>query len=598
MINSIRNASFLKYIVLAFCLVWLIYFMLKNEIPTDPGDGIMHFFIAQGSWHQPELFLHHWGKPFFILVSSPFAQFGFNGMVVFNILVFTCTVLLGFRILSKHGVSVWLQVLFPLILLVARDTTDTLLGGLTEPLFNLALMLSLLLLLEKKWMWFAILVSFMPFMRSEGQLPIVLGIMLLLFNRSYKTIPFIFTGFIVYALIGLIGYNDFWWYFTKSAYSMGNSMYGHGTWDHYLLSYRYYLGNSGLYILLLGILCMLVLLIKKRWGDFQFNWAFYGYGIFLGIVVLHSYFWATGQNGSAGLTRIATQGVPVVLLLNLYYISRFKLSNHSISSIIFLFFSGIMTLRLVQTEIYPKKATALEHQLIAAADFMKTQKMGDNKVYYHYPLFSFRYGENPFQPDRKLIHYSFADLDTSMKYTLKPGDFIVRDSHFGPMEANVQLKDVKKHPELVIVKEFVSSEQLNDALNEIEGVIIYQYIPIKKQVKVQTVKQVIAANKVLHIKANEEFTALPSVKEFYSTETKLWLNLVAKSNGLKIVYDYNNKEDYSFVELKANEEIENSYLFKTLGKGKLYIWNPDKVATDLIVNSIQQEKVAYHPIMK
>jgi hypothetical protein len=343
---------------------------------------------------------------------------------------------------------------------------------------------------------------------------------------------------------------------------------------------------------------MLVLLIKKRWSAFQFNWAFYSYGIFLGIVVLHSYFWATGQNGSAGLTRIATQGVPVVILLSLYYISRFKLSNHLISSIIFLVFTGIMTLTLVQTEIYPKKATALEHQLIAAADFMKTQKMGDNKVYYHYPLFSFRYGENPFQPDRKLIHYSFADLDTSMKYTLKPGDFIVRDSHFGPMEANVQLKDVKKHPELVIVKEFVSSEQLNDALNEIEGVIIYQYIPLKKQVKVQTVKQVIAANKVLHIKANEEFTALPSVKEFYSTETKLWVNLVAKSNGLKIVYDYNNKEDYSFVELKANEAIENSYVFKTVGKGKLYIWNPDKVATDLIVNSIQQEKVAYHPIMR
>jgi hypothetical protein len=375
-------------------------------------------------------------------------------------------------------------------------------------------------------------------------------------------------------------------------------MYGHGTWDHYLLSYGYYLGNPGLYILLLGIPCMLVLLVKKRWSDFQFNWAFYSYGIFLGIVVLHSYFWATGQNGSAGLTRIATQGVPVVILLNLFYISRFKLSNHIISSIIFLGFGGIMTLTLVQTEIYPKKATALEHQLIAAADFMKAQKLRDNKVYYHYPLFSFCYGENPFQPDRNLIHYSFADLDTSMKYTLKPGDFIVRDSHFGPMEANVQLKDVKKHPELVIVKEFVSSEQLNDALNEIEGVIIYQFIPLKKQVKVQTVKQVIATNKVLHIKANEEFTALPSVTEFYSTETKLWVNLVAKSNGLKIVYDYNNKEDYSFVELKANEAIENSYLFKTAGKGKLYIWNPDKVETDLIVNSIQLEKVAYHPIMK
>jgi hypothetical protein len=219
-------------------------------------------------------------------------------------------------------------------------------------------------------------------------------------------------------------------------------------------------------------------------------------------------------------------------------------------------------------------------------------------VYYHYPLFSFRYGENPFKPDRKLIHYSFANLDESMKKVLRPGDFIVRDSHFGPLEANVQLNDVKKHPELVIVSEFVSSEQINDPLNETEGVIIYQYIPLEKQKKVTTVKKCIAENKLLHVKASQEFTSLPSVTEFYSTETKLYVNLVAKQNGLKIVYDYNNKEDYSIVELKANEPIENTYLFRNQGKGKLYIWNPDKVETDIQVNSIYEEKVAYHPIMK
>jgi len=343
---------------------------------------------------------------------------------------------------------------------------------------------------------------------------------------------------------------------------------------------------------------MLVLLVKKRWNDFQFNWAFYSYGIFLGIVVLHSYFWATGQNGSAGLTRIATQGVPVVLLLNLYYISRFKLSNHLVSSIIFFVFGGIMTLTLVNTKIYPKKSNAIEYQVIAAADFLKKQHLTNEKVYYHYPLFSFRYGENPFQPDRKMIHYSFSNFDESMKTVLKPGDFIVRDSHFGPLEANAQLEDINRHPELVIVGEFVSSEQLNDVLNETEGVIIYQYIPVEKQTKISSAKKLIAENKLLHVKASEEFTALPSVNEHYSTVTKLYVNLVAKANGLRIVYDYNNTEDYSLVDLKANEAIQNTYLFKTMGKGKLYIWNPDKVETDIQVNSIHEEKVAYHPIMK
>ncbi len=596
--NTTRNASFLKYIVLAFCVIWLVYFMLNNEIPTDPGDGIMHFFIAQGSWYQPELFLHHWGKPFFILVSSPFAQFGFNGMVVFNILVFTSTVLIAFRILSKLGVSVWLQLLFPLVLLVAHDISETTLGGLTEPLFNFALMLSLLLLQEKKFFWFAIVLSLMPFMRSEGQLPVLLGFFLLLYNKSYKHIPFLATGFIVYALVGLIVYHDFWWYFTRSAYNMENGIYGKGPWNHYLLSYKNYLGNPGLYIVLLGIPSMIILAFKKRWKDMQLEWWFFAYGMVVGVIVLHSYFLATGQNGALGLTRIATQGIPIFVLLHLYYLSCFRLFNHVVLRVVFVIFAGILVMTLVQTKIYPKKADALEHQVIAAADFLKQQQLTNEKVYYHYPLFSFRYGENPFQPDRKLIHYSFANFDVSMKSVLKPGDFIVRDSHFGPMEANVQLKDINRHPELVIVKEFVSSEQLNDALNETEGVIIYQYIPVEKQSKIGSTKKVIAKNKMLHVKASEEFTSLPSVTEHYSTETKLYVNLEAKVNGLKIVFDYNSKEDYSIVELKANETIENTYLFKTRGKGKLYIWNPDKIEADLLVNSIQKEKVAYHPIMR
>lgn len=594
----IRNASFLKYIVLAFCIVWLVYFMLNNEIPTDPGDGIMHFFIAQGSWDQPELFLHHWGKPFFILVSSPFAQVGFNGIVVFNILVFTSTVLIAFRMLSKLGVSVWFQLLFPLVLLVAHDISETILGGLTEPLFNLALMLSLLFLQEKKFLWFAIVISLMPFMRSEGQLPVLLGFFLLLYNKSYKHIPFLATGFVVYALVGLVVYHDFWWYFTRSAYNMENGIYGKGPWNHYLLSYKNYLGNPGLYIVLLGIPSMIILAFKKKWKDMQLEWWFFAYGIVVGVIVLHSYFLATGQNGALGLTRIATQGIPIFVLLHLYYLSRFRLFNHAVLRVIFVIFAGILVMTLVQTKIYPKKADALEHQVIAAADFLKQEQLTNEKVYYHYPLFSFRYGENPFQPNRKLIHYSFANFDASMKTVLKPGDFIVRDSHFGPMEANVQLKDINRHQELVIVREFVSSEQLNDALNETEGVIIYQYIPVEKQSKIGSTKKVIAKNKMLHVKASEEFTSLPSVTEHYSTETKLYVNLEAKAHGLKIVYDYNSKEDYSIVELKANETIENTYLFKTQGKGKLYIWNPDKIETDLLVNSIQVEKVAYHPIMR
>lgn len=441
----------------------------------------MHFFYAQASWENVDLCLHHWGKPFFILLSSSFAQFGFDGMVIFNIIVFAATTLMGFKILQTFEVTVWLQLLFPLLLLIPHDVTQTIFGGLTEPLFNLAAIASLWFLLDKKYFWFAIIVSFMPFMRSEGQLPVVLALFLLVYNKSYKTIPFLFLGFVLYSIAGIFVYNDFWWYFTKSAYSMDNAIYGKGTWEHYLISYKNYLGNPAVYILIIGIPAMVILAFKKRWKDMQLEWAFYAYGIFIGVVVLHSYFWATGQNGSMGLTRIATQGMPIFVLLHLYYISRFKFFNHFIAKILYGAFAIVLLVSLVSTKIYPKKVGALDRQVVEAAKFLKAYKGKENKIYYHFPLFAYAFDENPFSGSGQCVFHSFSDLGLELKTVIKPGDFIVRDSHFGPMEANLPLSEVEKYSELVKVHECISSEQVDDAFGEIESVVIYQYIPTEKQ---------------------------------------------------------------------------------------------------------------------
>jgi len=169
----------------------------QNAVPVDVGDGIMHFYISQASWLKPELFLHHWGKPFFILLSSGFAQFGLNGVVVFNVLVFFFTCLFAFKIADKKEISNWITALFPLLLLQASDYTSTVLAGLTEPLFNLALMASFLLFIHKKFLWFAVLVSLMPFMRSEGQLPLMLAVIMLIIHKQYRVLPFLASGFIV-----------------------------------------------------------------------------------------------------------------------------------------------------------------------------------------------------------------------------------------------------------------------------------------------------------------------------------------------------------------------------------------------------------------
>ncbi|NNK80780.1 MAG: hypothetical protein HKO93_04710, partial [Flavobacteriales bacterium] len=83
-------------IQLAFVLLVAIVAFTSGGL-LDTGDGIAHYQIARFSWSHPELFLHHWGKPLFTLLSSPFAQIGFNGMITFNLI---CAALTGYYLLK------------------------------------------------------------------------------------------------------------------------------------------------------------------------------------------------------------------------------------------------------------------------------------------------------------------------------------------------------------------------------------------------------------------------------------------------------------------------------------------------------------------
>jgi hypothetical protein len=573
--------------------------MVNNEVPTDTGDGIMHFFISQASWNNPSLFLDHWGKPLFILLSSPFAQFGFNGMVAFNILVFLLTVLLSNYIFFKQKTSAWISLLFPLVLLKTYDVSSTVLGGLTEPLFNLALVAALYLLLERKYLWFALLVSFLPFMRSEGQLPIVLAFSILILLKEYKSLPFLSTGFLIYGLIGLPVYGDFLWYFTKSPYQMDNGIYGSGPWYHYLVSYESYMGKFGLLVAIGGLFSLIYLFLKRKWNVINWQGLIFTYGVFFGVLFVHSYFWATGQSGSLGLTRIATQGMPVFLLVNLIYIGKTPLNNLFIVHGIFTAVASLLIFLLVNTTYFPKKADPLEKEVIDAAEFLKAANLKGNKIYYHFPLFAYAYGENGLIKNTPIVHHSFAHLEDDIQQLLKPGDIIVRDSHFGPQEMHLPLKELKDRQEFVKIKEFTSAEQLTDTYNEIEGVTIYQYIPTSLQKHIIKPKaKLILAIQEFQIGSMDEFTPIQTLFPQASEKSTISFVLTSSTDGFKLVYDVNNGEKYVATDLHTQKSFNGSYLFEYGKETKLYIWNPSKTSGKVTIEHVTSQKVVEYPLLR
>ena len=82
--NTIYSKGVLFLCILLFALFFCIAYF--SDATFDAGDGIRHYLVSRYSWKHPDLLLYSWGKPFFTIVSSPFSQFGFMGMAVFNIL--------------------------------------------------------------------------------------------------------------------------------------------------------------------------------------------------------------------------------------------------------------------------------------------------------------------------------------------------------------------------------------------------------------------------------------------------------------------------------------------------------------------------------
>lgn len=575
--NSIyRLGVIVKYTGLAVCVYWLLKTLFANELPADVGDGLMHYYIAQASWSDPVYFLDHWGKPLFTLLASPFAQGSFNGVGIFNCCVFLLTSFIAFRILTKANVSDWLQALFPFILLTANDVVTTHIGGLTEPLFNLFLVLAMFLLQDKKWLFFAIIISFMPFLRSEGQLPVILGVVILVYQKQWKSLPFIATGFVIYGIAGLLLLGNFWWYFTDSPYAMANDIYGSGTWDHYLTSYRNYLGNPGLYLVILGVPMAVFLLIKKRWEALYFDLAFLAFGTFLGVVVLHSYFWATGQNGSLGLTRIATQGATAFLLMQLFYISKYPFWKKPV--LVAVTITGIIGIGMgiKKNKKFPTPVATMDRLIVNAGEFIQPN-ISNHKVYYYFPLVGYVLGDNPLITGGNTQVYTGQHFRKDVSDLFKEGDFLIWDSHFSPREGNLELLEVEKANDFVLVR----SEQMED-----KRVLVFQFQPGRAS----KAKRIQLEDKNVTIQGNAEYTDVFTIEELESMKGIVQFKITGSSHLFRFVVDDGTDSGYLSFDLSQQEEtvtVDNMHTKNV----KVYVWNPDKVKGQLQITGLSCEQL-------
>jgi len=305
MFSTHTPKNILWYVLLVYALIaglTIVYF----DGTAGTGDTITHFLFAKYAFKYPIFYFDHWGKPVFTFLASPFAQFGFTGMKIFNALTTLLTLYFTYQCAVLLKIK---QPILPVIFCIFMPSYYILtFSGLTEPLFALFLSIGLYFLLKKKYLTAVIWVSFMPFVRSEGLIIILAFACFLILKRKWKLLPFFITGHFVYGLIGAVFHKDILWVIHKMPYRTLEHVYGKGSLFHFVDQLIYIVGLP-IYGLLAVSLAYYIIRVYKKQIDF--NELFIPF-TFLAFFVAHSLFWYLGIFGSAGLNRVLIGVVPLM----------------------------------------------------------------------------------------------------------------------------------------------------------------------------------------------------------------------------------------------------------------------------------------------
>ena len=306
----------LKFARIAICTFSIFFitniFLFEGSCYLN-GDGLRHYMVSRWCWQHPDLLLYHWGKPFFTIVASPFAIFGHGGIQVFNVIVSAVGIWCLFLMTHKHQIkNAWLVVPFSYLCIGFFTVINT---GLTEPLFFSMIASCAWLVFNKKYWLSAFIISFLPFVRSEGNLILVLFALVFLLRKKYFIIPILASGTIIYSIVGYFHYHDVMWVFTKNPYDGKNiDIYGHGELLTFVKKYQSVIGNPLAAFFVVGLI---VFLFRNKFPNqtilkpsHEMNLLlFCSFAIYF---VAHSIFWWIGLYNSLGLTRVMGGVVPLI----------------------------------------------------------------------------------------------------------------------------------------------------------------------------------------------------------------------------------------------------------------------------------------------
>lgn len=451
------------YLILIVYLIIEIFIIYFFDGTGDGGDSIYHYLFAKYAVVHPELFFDHWAKPVFVLLASPFAQFGINGIKLFNSLVSLLTIYFTYKTaeslsLKNAIVSILLIIFIPLYFIQTFS-------GLTEHLFGLFTIISFYFLGKNKYLLSCIILSFLPFIRSEGLIFIGLFGLFMIYKKQWKVVPFLFFGSVIYSIGGYFVHHDFLWVFTKIPYANLSSQYGSGKLFHFVDQLYYVLGLPIYAIFLAGVLSIVIEIVKfKIYSETKILILI----AFLCYLTAHSLFWYLGIFNSMGLKRVMIGVSPLIAIIALNgfnfiteilihekkkikYFLKFILITYII---IFPFTSNPAAIKWERD----LKLSKEQQYALDAVKFIKNKSPEKKRIIYSHPYLL------------EVLNQDFY-IDNNWRLTneninnLKSGEFIIWENWFAVVESGIPKIDLDNNNTLANI--------YSKTINYKGGIIIY-----------------------------------------------------------------------------------------------------------------------------
>jgi len=406
--------------ILIGIIVFIIGILFSNGV-MGGGDSFAHFLIAKYSWKHAYLFFDHWGKPLFTILASPFAQFGLQGIVWFNVLCGIVSTYTTYQILKQEK----LPGIAAMALLLTPYFASIHVSGLTEPLFTTILIALIYMHLRKAWVWAALLAGSLLFVRTEGVLFAGLLGLQLLFQKQYRALLCLFLPFVVFSLAGSPFYkgNVFW--FTNEVPYAVQSFYEQGSLLHFVTQSDIIFGLPLLIFGLLGI--GFTLFYKQKYQRYILPLVVYPLVYF----VFHSALFGFGLGASAGLKRVMIVLTPALCVLAGIAVMRLKEIHPVLEKSLLPVFTVFVLVSYGSSSrmpVYQNKQEQLMKQVAS-----QLQDKQPNRVFYFHPAYPVYAECDPFAK---------TNCIEGKPASYRQGDIVIWDSHFAPNEGNMQLEEL------------------------------------------------------------------------------------------------------------------------------------------------------------